>query len=266
MTIKDTSIFLYEPDGLRKSTQMKIHPNSGQLLWWQSDHLKQTRCFSIKPEEEVKKKTRWVKKTTDSCHTEVIFVKGAGHRKCATFQTPAASKKKKNWGKKKASLVDKSSFSSWLHTARGGLTCHGRIQAFIHLCFPQVFLNFTHTVKAITKTQAGFSCQPRRYALGLSSPRRILWSESRPVSFERDRQKQRAVISPNARAFLYLPVLLGVTSLLSFIYPPLLTNKQPSLWLCMPTCLPALPCLFSLALSLWAARIKHLSRWSSFRL
>lgn len=56
--------------------------------------------------------------------------------------------------------MDKSSFSSWLHTAAGGLTCHGRIQPLIHLCFPQVFLNFTHGGGAITESKAAsFPCQ-----------------------------------------------------------------------------------------------------------
>lgn len=78
-----------------------------------------------------------------------------------------------NGGKKEASLVDKSSFSSWLHTAAGGLTCHRRIQPLIHLCFPQVFLNFTQMGRSITASEPGFPCQPSRRVHGLSSPRQI---------------------------------------------------------------------------------------------
>lgn len=115
------------------------------------------------------------RKQVTTCPTEVMFVKGIRAEKL--FPLPKPLQFKKNWRKKEASLVDKSSFSSWLHTAAGGLTCHRRIQPLIHLCFPQVFLNFTHRSRAITESEPGFLCQTRRHVFGLSSPRQcsVIW-------------------------------------------------------------------------------------------
>lgn len=114
------------------------------------------------------KKIQFKTKQLLPCHTGAILIKG--QRDCATFQTPAVQKTDR---KKGVSLVDKSSFSSWLHTAAGGLTCHRRIQPLIYLCFPLVFLNFTHSSRAITESELGFLCQPRRRVHGLSSLRQI---------------------------------------------------------------------------------------------
>lgn len=148
--------------------------------------------------------------------------------------------------------MDKSSFSSWLHTAAGGLTCHGRIQALIHLCFPQVFLNFTHGVKPIAKTEADLYVSPEGTCMACPAPGKP--SDLRAVkshaSFERDRRKQSADIFQIQVHLFTFQLCNGVTFtspslplLLLFAHVLLQTTpssppccSQP---LCMPICLPA---------------------------
>lgn len=129
--------------------------------------------------------------------------------------------------------MDKSSFSSWLHTAAGGLTCHGRIQPLIHLCFPRVFLNFTHGAGAITESEPAFPCQPTKTRAWPVQPEAspLIWEpRSRQFVFslfDCDREKKgnlsfskrRHICSPSSFALSHFQRLLRL--LLS--QPPLLS-------------------------------------------
>lgn len=200
------------------------------------------------------------RKQVTTCPTEVMFVKGIRTEKL--FPLPKPLQFKKNWRKKEASLVDKSSFSSWLHTAAGGLTCHRRIQPLIHLCFPQVFLNFTHRSRAITESEPGFLCQTRRHVFGLSSLRQcsVIWEPqsctcpliATDKSIICHFQKQ-AHFSPSSCCTESLPNLflssISISTCQLFQSPlPSTTNPgvQP---LCMPICFRALPSLSFLFLA-----------------
>lgn len=130
-------------------------------------------ALPVRPRQENTKCITAQYKQLPPCHTGVILVKGVRAKRLCHLPKPLQFEKKLR-GKKEASLVDKSSFSSWLHTAAGGLTCHGRIQPLIHLCFPQVFLNFTRSSRATTKSEPALLCQPARRQHGLSSLGRIL--------------------------------------------------------------------------------------------
>lgn len=180
MEIKDMSVCLCDYSSSSLASPAKAHwPGSAHghthiqgISFGDSAIIFIVRFVPIKPQQGIKK-IQFKTKQLLPCHTGAILIKG--QRDCATFQTPAVQKTER---KKGVSLVDKSSFSSWLHTAAGGLTCHRRIQPLIYLCFPQVFLNFTHSSRAISESEPGFLCQPRRRVHGLSSLRQIGWSES----------------------------------------------------------------------------------------
>lgn len=156
--------------------------------------------------------------------------------------------------------MDKSSFSSWLHTAAGGLTCHRRIQPLIHLCFPQVFLNFTHRSRATTEREPGFLSAQKACAWPVQPKAMFcdLRATKSPVSFDCSRRK-RNLSFPNAGAFVHLPVLLGVTSTsLSFFHFSLFLRTLPKSTATPPPRLSACPsasqrscaCPFTLFLSL----------------
>lgn len=191
-------------------------------------------------------------------------------------------------GKKEASLVDKSSFSSWLHTAAGGLTCHRRIQPLIHLCFPLVFLNFTHSSRAITESEVGLLSAQKACAWPVQpEANSVMWEPWKSPALLTGRQKRRIChFSKNAAMFVCLRFAFRhflVSYFLPFHSPfqstPLSKKKKkkdpknkktpanppPNLSACPSASQRSGACPLSLSLSQSAVRIKHLSRWSSFR-